>query len=89
MATALGGCMLTIMGIAARTLGVTIDGATVEVEKEMTPPPRRIGTLRVVLHMPAGIAETHRRALEDAAMKCPVHKSLHTDISIPVTFDWK
>ena len=90
VATALGSCMLTVMGIAARTLGVSIDGASANVAKEMVATPtRRIGALKVELHMPAGIASEHRPALERAALACPVHKSLHPDIAIPITFAWQ
>lgn len=90
VATALGSCMLTIMGIAARTHGISIDGATAKVEKEMvTKPERRIGALKVTLHMPAGVSEAHRRSLEHAAHQCPVHKSMHPDIAMPITFIWE
>lgn len=88
VATALGSCMLTVMGIAARTLEVDLNGATVHVIKEMTPPPRRIGQLTVMLHLPAGVSEQHRKALEEAALKCPVHKSLHPDVATPIEFIW-
>lgn len=89
VATALGSCMLTVMGIAARTLGVSIDGASASVVKEMTPPPRRIGTLRVSIRIPGSFTDAHKKALEDAALKCPVHQSLHPDTAIPVEFSWE
>src|ERR1039457_4271827 len=45
VATALGTCMLTIMGIMARTLNIDIVGTTATVEKEMTTtPPRMIAS---------------------------------------------
>lgn len=89
VATALGSCMLTVMGIAARTLGLSIDGATAHVIKEMTPPPRRVGTLRVSIRIPGNFSAPHKKALEDAALKCPVHQSLHPDIAIPIEFTWE
>lgn len=89
VATALGGCILTVMGILARRLEVDISGATAHVEKIMaTTPPRRIGDLRVKVQMPAGISEETRKKLERAAHTCPVHKSLHTDINAPIEFSW-
>lgn len=42
VATATASCMLTLMGIAARTHGLNIDGTTVEVTKVMASNPRRI-----------------------------------------------
>ena len=89
VATALGSCMLTVMGIAANALGVNIEGARAEVEKSMVATPtRRIGALTVVIHMPAGVDEATRATLERAAHTCPVKESLHPDISMPITFVW-
>ena len=89
VATALGTCMLTVMGILARTLGVEIAGAKATVEKEMTSaPPRRIQRLRVRILMPAGIAAENREKFERAAHTCPVHRSLHPDVEMPIEFVW-
>lgn len=90
VATALGSCMLTIMGITARQLQVDMKGAVASVEKEMVADPhRRIGRLGVRITMPEGIpAEVHDK-LEQAALTCPVHKSLHSDTEIPVEFVWQ
>lgn len=86
---ALGTCMLTLMGIAARKLGITIDGARSTVEKEMSPtPPRRIGVLKINIHVPGNISAEHRAKLETAALTCPVHHSLHPDIRMDVGFHW-
>jgi len=86
--TALGSCLLTIMGIAANNYGVSIDGATASVEKEMSASPRHIGRLTVVLKVPHNYDEKTRGRLERAALACPVHKSLHPDIDLPITFEW-
>jgi len=42
VATALGSCMLTIMGIAARNHKIDINGTTAEITKTMASDPRRI-----------------------------------------------
>ena len=87
VATALGSCMLTIMGIAARNFKIDLTGATVRVLKEMaTSPVRRIGKLTVEITVPRPTTEDEQRRLQDAAMQCPVHKSLHPDVQIPVSF---
>src|SRR5271169_1803564 len=53
VATALGTCMITVMGIAARKLNIDVSGVTATVEKEMTAaPPRRIERLTVRIHVP-------------------------------------
>ncbi len=89
VATALGTCMLTTMGIVAQRKNIDIPGSTVSVTKEMvTPPLRRIGRLGVTIHVPHDLSEEDRKRLEHAAHSCPVHKSMHPDVQMPVTFKW-
>jgi len=89
VATALGTCMLTVMGIMARTLGIDIAGTTATVEKEMSSTaPRRIQTLTVRIHVPQNLSADNQLKLERAAHTCPVHKSLHPDIQTPIEFTW-
>lgn len=86
--TALGSCMLTIMGIVAQRDGIDLSGASVRVTKEMTPPPRRIGKLTVEIKVPTTLTKEQQDKLRNAAMTCPVHRSLHPDVEIPVIFDF-
>lgn len=89
VATALGACMMTVMGIAAQRMEIDLTGATVTATKEMVlAPTRRIGRLSVTFHMPPGLTSEQMQKLENAAMTCPVHKSLHPDVDIPVSFKW-
>ena len=88
VATALGACMLTIMGIAARNLKLALEGTEVTVQKEMTPPPRRIAKLAVKIKVPLQLDDAHKQKLQEAALTCPVHKSLHPDVAMPVEFIW-
>jgi putative redox protein len=89
VATALGTCMMTIMGIAARHMGVDLRGATATVTKEMvTAPVRRIGKLAVTIEVPGKLSDEQKQKLQNAAMTCPVHKSLHPDVQLPVEFRW-
>jgi putative redox protein len=89
VATALGTCILTTMGILARTLSIDMTGATASVTKEMASvPTRRIATLAVTLHMPGSIAPENRIKLERAAHTCPVHKSMQSNVDMPITFVW-
>jgi putative redox protein len=89
VATALGSCMATIMGIYADREGIELDGMTVHVEKEMTvAPPRRIARLAVVFQMPPGIEAKARAAFSACADSCPVKLSLHPEIEVPVRFDY-
>jgi putative redox protein len=89
VATALGSCMLTVMGIMARTLNLDIAGTTATVDKDMTTSaPRRIATLAVKIHVPHTITPENQQKLERAAHTCPVHKSLHPDVQSPIEFTW-
>jgi putative redox protein len=87
---AMGTCMATIMGIAADRLGVSIEGTTVTVDKEMIADPhRRIAKLTTVIRVPGHHDARTRRTLERAAMTCPVHRSLDERVDKPVTFEWE
>jgi putative redox protein len=89
VATALGTCMLTTMGIVAGRHGWPMEGATATVVKEMVADPaRRIGRLRVRIHMPQDLEPKAREALERAALQCPVHHSLAPNVEIPIEFQW-
>lgn len=89
VATALGACMLTVMGIMARTLELDIAGTTASVEKEMTSSaPRMIKSLAVTIRVPHSLSPENQQKLERAAHTCPVHKSLHPDIQTPIEFTW-
>jgi len=89
VATALGTCMLTTMGILARALGLDIAGSTATVEKEMTTAgPRKIQRLRVKIHVPKEQDPENREKLERAARTCPVQRSLHPEVEGPVEFVW-
>jgi putative redox protein len=89
LATALATCMLSIMGIMARTLNISIVGTTATVGKEMTiTGPRRIQSLSVKIHVPHNLSLENKEKMERAAYTCPVHKSLHPDIQTPIEFTW-
>ena len=89
VATALGTCMLTIMGIVAQRNHLNLAGTTVRVEKEMvTAPLRRIGRLRVTIRVPQDLSVEDQQRLQNAAHTCPVHQSLLGEIDLPVTFEF-
>jgi putative redox protein len=90
VATALGTCMATIMGIFAERHGVDLKGMRITVKKEMIQTPvRRIGRLPVEIHVPLPADHPQRAALERVVHTCPVHQSLHPDVEKPVTFVWQ
>jgi len=90
VATALGTCMGTIIGIVAQRHQLDLRGTKITVQKEMTSsPPRRIGRLTTEIHLPIPANHPQRALLESAALGCPVHHSLHPDIEKPVTFHYE
>lgn len=87
LAASLGVCMMTIMGIQARRDTIDLKGTKVHVTKEMVADPlRRVGRLTVAFELPGSVPEARRSVLEAAALACPVHRSLHSDVKVEVTF---
>nr|WP_321233515.1 OsmC family protein [uncultured Psychroserpens sp.] len=89
VATGLASCMITVMGIKARDLGVDMTGTLAHVTKTMASNPRRISKIEVVLDFPFETDKKTRTILERTANTCPVHYSLHPDIEKDITFNWK
>jgi putative redox protein len=89
VATALGTCIMTILGLVAERHQLDLRGTQVHVIKEMVQKPiRRIGALKTTVTFPAGlqISEEDRKRMEAAAHQCPVHQSIHPDIDAPIDF---
>lgn len=90
LATSLGSCMLTIMGIAARTHGFNIDGTDVSVTKVMGSNPRRVVEVVVELTFPHNsYSAKERKLLELSSKECPVANSLHPDLKQNIIFKFK
>lgn len=89
VATATASCMLTIMGIAARTHQLKIEGTGVEVTKVMASNPRRIAEIHCRMRIPGSdLNEKQRHILEVAAKTCPVIQSLSSEIIKIIEFDY-
>ncbi|TWI85109.1 putative OsmC-like protein [Lacibacter cauensis] len=90
VATALGSCMMTIMGIKARDMQIDLTGTKIEILKHMKSEPRRIGAVDVKFILPAGLQldDKQRTILQNAALTCPVAKSLDPAIEQNVVFNW-
>ena len=90
LATSLGSCMLTIMGIKARDMEVSLEGTEISIQKIMKSEPRRVGGIDVYFKFPASLQvdDKQKIILERAAMTCPVAKSIHPDIELKVDFSW-
>ena len=90
VATALGSCMISIMGIVALRENMTsTDGTVAEVTKIMYADPRRIGEVHIKLIFPKNnFSEKEKRIYENAALTCPVAKSLHPELKQELEFVW-
>ena len=91
VATALASCMITVMGIKARDMGLDMDGTTATVNKTMASGPRRISRVEVVLTFPPAakhFGEADKKLLEKTALACPVAQSLSGDLEQVVEFIW-
>lgn len=91
VATALGSCAMTIMGISARNDSIDLSGSEIEITKVMSSDaPRRIVRVDVIFNMltPEPLTEDQQAKLVRAAHTCPVAKSLHTDVEQNMVFHW-
>lgn len=80
-------CILTTMGMIAKRDNFSIDRATYSVQKIMTETtPRKIKELVVKFNFPADIPEAAHAKLEKTVHACPVHHSLHPDITTSFEF---
>jgi putative redox protein len=89
LATSLGCCMLTIMGIVAGRHNISIEGATVEITKIMKSEPRRVGEVVVEFTMPGNnYSDKEKELLEHAARTCPVARSLSAELIQTIKFNY-
>jgi len=88
LASSLGSCMLTIMGIKADSMDLDISGTTAEVTKVMAAEPRRVSEVHIEIQFQQSFDERTQKVLEQAALNCPVAKSVHPDIQQVVNFHY-
>ena len=86
--SALGSCILTIMGIAAKKREINIRGTRCEVTKIMGANPRKIAKIIIHIFFPISFIQKHQDILEKSAHSCPVHQSLHADIEKDLIFHY-
>jgi putative redox protein len=82
VATALGSCIMTIMGIAARQYNFTVDGASFRITKIMAQNPRRIGEIAIIFDFTMrDYSEKQKKILEYCVKSCPVAQTLHPSVN--------
>ncbi len=70
-AAAFASCMVTIMAIEAREADIDLEGLTFSVQKHMAADPRRIASLPVLIHMPAGLSAERPPETGDRSQELP------------------
>lgn len=92
LAASLGSCMITVVGIAARTQGFEerLRGTKLEITKIMKSDPRRVGEIQVVITFPenSNLNDKERKIIEHTAKTCPVAQSLHPELIQSWTFNY-
>lgn len=83
---ALSSCVVTTMAIFGERHGINFIGTSATVDKVMTGAPRRIQSLSLTVRLPASLTPDQRTKMEEIARTCPVHRSLHPDVQMPMTF---
>ena len=89
LATSLGTCMVTVMGIKARSMGFDLNGIRVDVLKMMKSDPRRVGGINLTFHIPDSLLQLEEKTktiLKNTGETCPVMKSINADIIVETTF---
>jgi uncharacterized OsmC-like protein len=86
VASALGSCIFTIMGIAAQEHGFSIDGTTCKITKIMTEKPRKIGEIKIDFDFTGHeYNDKQKKILEYCVKTCPVALTLNKSVFQNVT----
>lgn len=88
LATSLGNCMLTIMGMAAESKGIKIEGTRCSINKIMAADPRRVSEIHAEITFPISYSDKEKAILEHTAKACPVFYSLHPEIKKEIRFKY-
>ena len=90
LATALGSCMLTLMGIRANASDLNVDDAKASVTKVMGSNPRCVSEVKIEIEIiDRGFSDAQKGLLERAALTCPVALSLSDSLKQTVSFSYR
>ncbi|MBS2098219.1 OsmC family protein [Carboxylicivirga linearis] len=89
LATALGNCIMTIMGIKAMDNGIDLVGTELDITKIMANDPRRVDEVIIAFNFPQkGYTEEEKKLIESVAGISPVPLSVHPDLKQTIIFNW-
>jgi uncharacterized OsmC-like protein len=90
VSSALGSCIYTIMGIAAREHGFSIEGSSCSITKVMTDKPRKIAEIRIDIDLTSQkFTDKEKKILEHCVKTCPVALSLNESVFQNVTLKFQ
>jgi uncharacterized OsmC-like protein len=90
LCASLGSCMATIMDIAGKEHGFTIEGTEIIITKIMSENPRKVAEIIVELNFPPfNYSEKMKKIIDYASKNCPVALSLHPDVKQTVILNYK
>jgi uncharacterized OsmC-like protein len=89
LCTSLATCMMTLMGITAESKGIVLGEIHADIEKVMASNPRRVSEIHIAIQIQnMNFTDKEKTMLEQAALSCPVAKSLHPEILQQVIFQY-
>ena len=89
LATSLGNCIMTIMGIKAMDNNIDIEGTELNITKIMASDPRRVAEVVMEFNFPdKDYAPEEKQLIESVAGTSPVPLSLHANLKQTITFNW-
>lgn len=89
VATALGSCMATVMGIHGRKHGINLKGLEWSTLKSMSSHPRKIDCIKIKFSWPCPTgSKKELDKLKEVALTCPVALSLSPNILQDIQFDF-
>ena len=88
LATSLVSCMMTIMGIAAEKRNIKLGHLKASMNKIMASDPRRVKVIEIEMEIEENWTDQEKKVLENAAINCPVAKSLNNEIEQRVVFNY-
>ncbi len=88
LATAVGTCFLTVMGIKSKEKGWELNEIKVLIDKKMTTQgPRKIESLSLQIEMPTDLTVDQLKVLQEATNDCPVLRNLNDSIKLKVRWN--
>lgn len=89
LATSLGNCILTIMGIKAMDNNIDIEGTELDITKIMASDPRRVSEVVMEFNFPKkGYTFEEKHLIESVAGISPVPLSVHANLKQTIKFNW-